>query len=57
LATGDEEGGLLAGPAVWPAEQAVAELAELEAALLVEACLAPVEEFEDEASLWPLTIG
>jgi hypothetical protein len=36
---------------------AMAELAELEAAALVAANLAPDVEDEDEAGLWPLTIG
>jgi hypothetical protein len=35
----------------------MAELAELEAAMLVAANLAPEEEYEDEEGLWPLTIG
>jgi hypothetical protein len=35
----------------------MAELAELEAALLVAANLAPDEGSEDEVGLWPLTIG
>jgi hypothetical protein len=38
-------------------DQALAELAELDAAALVAAGLAPDEDGEDEAGLWPLTIG
>jgi hypothetical protein len=38
-------------------DQALAELAELEAAELVAAGIAPGGEDEDEAGLWTLTIG
>jgi hypothetical protein len=39
------------------ADQALAELAELEAAELLAAVLAPDVDGEDEAGLWPLTLG
>jgi hypothetical protein len=39
------------------ADLALAELAELEAAALLAAGLAPDVDAEDEAGLWPLTIG